>query len=193
MCSYSQQCVEENTVLTQGRIILWARGSLANDGSTVKTSVPIFNSAWMKKDIRILNCAWMKICVHILKCVEESTVLTQGRIILWAGGSLADDGSTVKTSVPIFNSAWMKKDIRILNCAWMKICVHILKCVEESTVLTQGRIILWAGGSLDDDGSTVKTSVPIFNTAWMKICVRILKIVWIKICVCILNSVLRKT
>ena len=45
MCSYSQQCVEENTVLTQGRIILWAGGSLANDGSTVKTSVPIFNSA----------------------------------------------------------------------------------------------------------------------------------------------------
>ena len=24
MCLYSQQCVEENTVLTQGRIILWA-------------------------------------------------------------------------------------------------------------------------------------------------------------------------
>ena len=39
MCSYSQQCVEENTVLTQGRIILWAGGSLADDGSTVKTSV----------------------------------------------------------------------------------------------------------------------------------------------------------
>ena len=35
MCSYSQQCVEENTVLRQGRIILWARGSLADDGSTV--------------------------------------------------------------------------------------------------------------------------------------------------------------
>ena len=44
MWSYSQQCVEENTVLTKGRIILWARGSLADDGSTVKTSVPIFNS-----------------------------------------------------------------------------------------------------------------------------------------------------
>ena len=42
MCSYSQQCVDEITVLTQGRIILWAGGSLANDGSTVKTSVPIF-------------------------------------------------------------------------------------------------------------------------------------------------------
>ena len=42
MCSYSQQCVEESIVLTQGRIILWAGGSLANDGSTVKTSVPIF-------------------------------------------------------------------------------------------------------------------------------------------------------
>ena len=39
---YSQKCVEESTVLTQGRIILWAGGSLANDGSTVKTSVSIF-------------------------------------------------------------------------------------------------------------------------------------------------------
>ena len=57
---YSQQCVEENTVLTQGRIILWARGSLANDGSTVKTSVPIFNSAWMKICVRILNSVWRK-------------------------------------------------------------------------------------------------------------------------------------
>ena len=55
MCSYSQQCVEESIVLTQGRIILWAGGSLANDGSTVKTSVPIFNSVWMKICIRILN------------------------------------------------------------------------------------------------------------------------------------------
>ena len=42
MCLYSQQGVEVSTVLTQGRIILWAGGSLANDGSTVKTSVPIF-------------------------------------------------------------------------------------------------------------------------------------------------------
>ena len=42
MCSYSHQCVEENTVLTEGRIILFAGGSLANDGSTLKTSVPIF-------------------------------------------------------------------------------------------------------------------------------------------------------
>ena len=48
LCSYSQQCVEESTVLTQGRIILWAGGSLADDGSTVKTSVPIFNSEGMK-------------------------------------------------------------------------------------------------------------------------------------------------
>ena len=54
-CSYSQQCVEESTVLTEGRIILWAGGSLADDGSTVKTSVPIFNSAWMKICVRILN------------------------------------------------------------------------------------------------------------------------------------------
>ena len=69
MCSYSQQCVEENTVLTQGRIILWAGGSLANDGSTVKTSVPIFNSACMKTCVRILNSAWIKICIRILNSV----------------------------------------------------------------------------------------------------------------------------
>ena len=60
MCSYSQTFMEENTVLTQGRIILWAGGSLANDGSTVKTSVPIFNSAWMKICVRILNSVWRK-------------------------------------------------------------------------------------------------------------------------------------
>ena len=60
MCSYSQQCVEENTVLTEGRIILWAGGSLADDGSTVKTSVPIFNSMWMKTCGRILNSVWRK-------------------------------------------------------------------------------------------------------------------------------------
>ena len=83
-CSYSQQCVEENTVLTHGRIILWAGGSLADDGSTVKTSVPIFNSAWMKIHVRILNSAWMKICVRILNSVWRKTVLTEGRIILWA-------------------------------------------------------------------------------------------------------------
>ena len=55
MCSYSQQCVEESTVLTEGRIILWAGGSLANDGSTVKTSVPIFISAWIKICVCIRN------------------------------------------------------------------------------------------------------------------------------------------
>ena len=60
MCSYSQQCVEESTILTQGRIILWAGGSLADDGSTVKTSVPIINSAWMKIYLRILNSVWRK-------------------------------------------------------------------------------------------------------------------------------------
>ena len=68
MCSYLK-CMEENTVLTQGRIILWARGSLADDGSTVKTSVPIFNSVWMKIHVRILNSAWIKICVRILNSV----------------------------------------------------------------------------------------------------------------------------
>ena len=60
MCSYSQTFMEENTVLTQGRIILWAGGSLADDGSTVKTSVPIFNSAWMKICICILKRLWRK-------------------------------------------------------------------------------------------------------------------------------------
>ena len=60
MCSYSQKCMEENTVLTKGRIILWAGGSLANDGSTVKTCVPIFNSAWMKICVRILKRFWRK-------------------------------------------------------------------------------------------------------------------------------------
>ena len=84
MYLYSQTFMEENTVLTQGRIILWAGGSLADDGSTVKTSVPIFNSAWMKIHVRILNSSWMKICVRILKCMEENTVLTKGRIILSA-------------------------------------------------------------------------------------------------------------
>ena len=88
----------------------------------MKICVHILNSAWMKICVRILNSAWMKICVPIL-----NTVLTEGRIILWAGGSLADDGSTVKTSVPIFNSVWMKICGHILNSAWMKICVRILK------------------------------------------------------------------
>ena len=44
MCSYSQQCVEESTVLTQGRIILWAGGSLADDGSTVSKQVFLYSS-----------------------------------------------------------------------------------------------------------------------------------------------------
>ena len=77
------------------------------------------------------------------------------------------------------------------KCVDKDIC-YSQKCVEENTVLTQGRIILWAGGSLADDGSTVKTSVPIFNSVWMKICVRILNSVWMKICVRILNRVWRK-
>ena len=44
MCSYSQQCVEESTVLTQGRIILWAGGSLADDGSTVSKQVFLYST-----------------------------------------------------------------------------------------------------------------------------------------------------
>ena len=43
-CSYSQQCVEENAVLTQGRIILWAGGSLADDGSTVSEQVFLYST-----------------------------------------------------------------------------------------------------------------------------------------------------
>ena len=66
MYSYSQQCVEESTVLTQGRIILWAGGSLANDGSTVSKQVFLYSSAWMKICVHILNSAWMKIHVRIL-------------------------------------------------------------------------------------------------------------------------------
>ena len=60
MYSYSKQGVEKNTVLIQGRIILWAGGSLANDGSTVKTSVPIFDSASVKICVHILNSVWRK-------------------------------------------------------------------------------------------------------------------------------------
>ena len=60
MWSYSQQCVEESTILTQGRIIQWAGGSLADDGSTVKTSVPILNSFWKKICGPILNNVWRK-------------------------------------------------------------------------------------------------------------------------------------
>ena len=50
----------------------------------------------------IQQCMDEDMCSYSQQCVEENTVLTQGRIILWAGGSLADDGSTVKPSFPIF-------------------------------------------------------------------------------------------
>ena len=93
MCSYSQQCVEENTVLTQGRIILWARGSLADDGSTVSKQV-----------FYIRQCFSEDMYSYSQQCVEENTVLTQGRIILWAGGSLADDGSTVSEQVFLYST-----------------------------------------------------------------------------------------
>ena len=65
----------------------------------MKICVHILNSAWMKICVRILNSAWMKICVPIL-----NTVLTEGRIILWAGGSLADDGSTVSKQVFLYST-----------------------------------------------------------------------------------------
>ena len=44
MWSYSQQCVEESTILTQGRIILWAGGSLADNGSTVSKQVFLYST-----------------------------------------------------------------------------------------------------------------------------------------------------
>ena len=44
MCLYSQHFLEESTVLTQGRIILWAGGSLANDGSTVSKQVFLYST-----------------------------------------------------------------------------------------------------------------------------------------------------
>ena len=93
MCSYSQLCVEENTVLTQGRIILWAGGSLADDGSTVSEQV-----------FYIQQCLDEDTYLYSQQCVEENTVLTQGRIILWAGGSLADDGSTVSKQVFLYST-----------------------------------------------------------------------------------------
>ena len=69
MCSYSQQCVENNTVLTQGRIILWAGGSLADDGSTVKTSVPIFNRCLDEE-----RCSYSQQCMDEDMCFVFSTV-----------------------------------------------------------------------------------------------------------------------
>ena len=85
--------------------------------------------------------------------MEKNTVLTQGRIILWAGGSLADDGSTVSKQV-----------FYIQQCFSEDMCSYSQQCVEENTVLTQGRIILWARGSLADDGSTVSEQVFLYLT-----------------------------
>ena len=47
----------------------------------------------------------------------------------------------------------MKIYVRILNSVWRK-----------ALFLTQGRIILWAGGSLVDDGSTVSKQVFLYST-----------------------------
>ena len=55
MCLYSQQCVEESTVLTQGRIILWAGGSLANDGSTVSKVVFLYSSVYGLKYVFVFS------------------------------------------------------------------------------------------------------------------------------------------
>ena len=94
MCSYSRQCVEESTVLTQGRIILWARGSLANDGSTVSKLVFLYSSV----------CGLRYVFLFSTIVGGKQRVLTQGRIILWAGGSLANDGSTVSKQVFLYST-----------------------------------------------------------------------------------------
>ena len=74
-------------------------------------------------------------------------VLTQSRIILWAGGSIPDDGSTVSKQVLVL--------CRILR----NICALIRKRMRIKNVSTQGRIILLAGGSLPVDNFIVsKTS-----------------------------------
>ena len=44
MCLYSQHCVEESSVLTQGRIILLAGGSLVIDGYTVSKQVFLYST-----------------------------------------------------------------------------------------------------------------------------------------------------
>ena len=62
---YSQQGVEENTVLTQGRIILWAGGSLANDGSTVSRQ-----------------------CSYIQQCVDVAHVAEAGFLSCYRKGPL---------------------------------------------------------------------------------------------------------
>ena len=63
----------------------------------------------------IQQCIDEDMCLYSQQCVEENTVLTQGRIILWAGGSLADDGSTVSKQVFLYSSVWMT--VPILNRA----------------------------------------------------------------------------
>ena len=60
--------------------------------------VPLSNQVFLYS-----KCVDKDIC-YSQKCVEESTVLTQGRIILWAGGSLANDGSTVSKQVFLYST-----------------------------------------------------------------------------------------
>ena len=76
-------------------------------------------------------------------------VLTKGRIILWAGGSLPDDGSTVS------------KQVLVLFRIWRNICALIHNRMWLKNVSIQGRIILWAGCSIHDDVSTVSKEVVI--------------------------------
>ena len=85
----------------------------------------------------------MYIDALIRKRMWIKNVSTQGRIILLAGGSLPDDGSTVS------------KQVLVLFRIWRNICALIHKRMWLKNVSIQGRIILWAGCSLHDDGSTV--------------------------------------
>ena len=55
------------------------------------------------------KCSYIQQCMdedtcYSQQCVEENTVLTQGRIILWARGSLANDGSTVSKQVLLYST-----------------------------------------------------------------------------------------
>ena len=47
-------------------------------------------------------------------------MLTQGRIILWVGGSLANDGSTVSKQVFLYSTVNESRYVHILNNVWRK-------------------------------------------------------------------------
>ena len=156
MFLFLKMCGGKHWILTQGRIILWAGGSLADDGSTVSKQVFLYSSVWMK------------ICVHILNNVWKKALNFDTRQNNPVG--LPDDGSTVSKQVFLYSTV----------SGWKYMFLFLKICGGKHLLLTQGRIILWARGSLADDGSTVKTSVPILNSFWKKIYVPILKNVWRK-------------